>query len=157
MSRRVYAASAIIEARPADVYHVLADYRESHPQIVPPEFLRDLEVEEGGYGAGTVIRYRTVVFGIEQKCRAVISEPEPGRVLRETVSPTDFVTTFTVTPVDNGNRTHLEIATTWQKARNAREAFEQFFYPYIMSRMYRKELRIIASFMARTYPTNTMV
>lgn len=90
----------VIDARPEEIYAVLADYHYGHPQIVPKEYLRDLGVEAGGYGAGTIIRYRTRAFGVERGSRTVVSEPEPDRVLVET----SIVTTFTLTPVNDGTR-----------------------------------------------------
>ena len=56
MSKSRFEASAIIDARPEEIYGILADYRDQHPRIVPAEYLRGLEVEAGGYGAGTIIR-----------------------------------------------------------------------------------------------------
>lgn len=42
-----------------------------------------------------------------------VSEPLPGRILAETDRASGAVTTFTVTPQDNGARAHVEIATEW--------------------------------------------
>jgi hypothetical protein len=42
--------SAIIHAPAARVYDILADYRQHHPRIVPPEYFRKIEVVEGGVG-----------------------------------------------------------------------------------------------------------
>ncbi len=68
---------------PADrVYAIIADYRNGHPHILPKQF-RNLTVEQGGVGAGTIIRFEVRVFGQTQHFRAVVSEPEPGRVLVE--------------------------------------------------------------------------
>lgn len=48
-------AAAILDARPEDVYATSADYQHGHPNILPKESLYDLQVERGGYGAGTII------------------------------------------------------------------------------------------------------
>ncbi|HEX4207367.1 MAG TPA: SRPBCC family protein [Ktedonobacteraceae bacterium] len=154
MPRTSYAASAVIEARPEELYRVLADYRNEHPRVIPAQFLHDLQVEEGGYGAGTIIRYRTRSFGVERPARARVSEPEPGRVLQETITTSPhMITTFTLTPIDEGQRTRLQIATSWEPARNMREKLEQLLYPYVMSRMYHAELRLINHFMRRVAST----
>jgi hypothetical protein len=48
---------------PADrAYRILADYRTHHPHILPPAFT-SFAVEEGGIGAGTVIRFSTRLGG----------------------------------------------------------------------------------------------
>ena len=52
-----------------------------HPQILPKPPFVSLEVEKGGIGAGTVIRIAMRVLGRLQTFGAVITEPEPGRVL----------------------------------------------------------------------------
>jgi hypothetical protein len=43
-----------------------------------------MDVERGGVGAGTVIRFRLRVFRRTRDFRAEITEPTPGRVLVET-------------------------------------------------------------------------
>jgi hypothetical protein len=54
-------ASADVRAPAEKVYAILADYRHGHPQIVPRPPFGLLEVEQGGYGAGTVIRFQKFV------------------------------------------------------------------------------------------------
>src|SRR3954470_15498093 len=82
---------------PADrVYELIANYRTGHPRIVPPKYFQNLIVERGGRGAGTVIAYDMKLFGKVRTSRASITEPEPGRVLVETVEDQGIVTTFTV-------------------------------------------------------------
>ena len=96
--RHFITASAIIPARRERVYSILANYKEGHPRILPRQF-RELIVEQGGTGAGTVIRFQMSVFGKKQTFRAAITEPEPGRVLVETdLDANGAVTTFIVDP-----------------------------------------------------------
>jgi hypothetical protein len=144
MRKTRFEASAVIDARAEEIYGILADYRNEHPRIVPAEYLRGLEVEAGGYGAGTIIRYRTRAFGVERAARAVVTEPEPGRILVETTP--DYVTTFTVTPVADGQQADVSIATEWQPARNLMGKLEQAMYPLVMKPMYNKELVLIAKY-----------
>jgi hypothetical protein len=96
-----YAAQRHIDAPAEVVYHCLADYREHHrPEgFLPPAF-SDFELLEGGVGAGTRASWSTTVGGQKRHMTAVITEPEPGRVLLETA--TGVVTTFTVTPSGAG-------------------------------------------------------
>src|SRR5947209_7837439 len=107
-------AAAVLDARPEEVYATIADYHHGHPNILPKETLYDLQVEQGGYGAGTVIRFKTKALGVVQSFHQRVSEPEPGRVLveQDIDSAQNVRTTFTVNPVENGQRSHVEIATT---------------------------------------------
>ena len=146
MSQTRFETSAVINARPEEIYAILADYRNGHPHIVPKEYFRNLEVEVGGYGAGTIIRYHTRVFGVERPAHAVVSEPEPGRVLVESEMTSSIVTTFIVTPINDGRQARVQIASEWKPSRNILTALEQAFYPMIMRRMYPKELSLIAAF-----------
>ncbi|HKJ03542.1 MAG TPA: SRPBCC family protein, partial [Longimicrobiales bacterium] len=103
---------------PADqVYDILADYHTGHPQILPARVFRDLRVETGGQGAGTVIKFGMKSFGTVRWARAEVDEPEPGRVLRERVlddldqlDPEGIVTTFTVDRVE-AHRSEVTIET----------------------------------------------
>ena len=94
-------AERVIEAPAEVVYHLISDYAEHHragPEgFLPPAFT-DLVVERGGVGAGTAIRFTSVLGGRPQTVSATISEPQPGRVLVE--SSPGLETTFTVEPVD---------------------------------------------------------
>ena len=91
-------ASAVIPARRERVYSILANYKDGHPRILPRQF-RDLIVEQGGNGTGTIIRFQMSLLGKKQTLRAAITEPEPGRVLVETyLDSNGAVTTFIVDP-----------------------------------------------------------
>ena len=88
--------SAVIPARRDRVYALIANYHDGHPRIIPKQF-SGMVVEQGGIGAGTVIRFQVSVFGRKQTFRAAITEPEPGRVLVETdLDANGAITTFTV-------------------------------------------------------------
>lgn len=96
-----YAAERHIDAPAEVVYHCIADYREHHrPGGFLPDAFADFELHEGGVGAGTRASWSTTVGGQKRRMTAVISEPEPGRVLVETGA--GVVTTFTVTPSGSG-------------------------------------------------------
>jgi hypothetical protein len=93
-------------AAPAEVvYHCLADYRAHHRVaggFLPPAFT-DLQVLEGGVGAGTVIQFWTRIGGRTATRVQEVTEPEPGRVLKESGSGEG--STFTVEP--HGDRLSL--------------------------------------------------
>ena len=95
---RVEARASVGAAAP-DVYRMIADYRAGHTRIIPARYFRNLEVEKGGYGAGTLIRYDLLAFGTTYHARARVTEPEPGRVLVETDLEKGAVTSFTVDPL----------------------------------------------------------
>lgn len=94
--KHIISASAVIPARRERVYSLIANYQDGHPRILPKQF-SNLTVEQGGIGAGTVIRFQMSFFGKKQNFRGVVSEPEPGRVLVETYED-GAVTSFIVDP-----------------------------------------------------------
>ena len=91
--------SAEVAAAASDVYPMIADYRNGHTRIVPAKYFRNLEVVEGGYGEGTLIRYDLLAMGTTHHARARVTEPEPGRVLVETDLDKGAVTHFIVDPL----------------------------------------------------------
>ncbi len=94
--KHIISASAVIPARRERVYSLIANYQDGHPRILPKQF-SNLIVEQGGIGAGTVIRFQMSFFGKKQNFRGVVTEPEPGRVLVETYED-GAVTSFIVDP-----------------------------------------------------------
>lgn len=132
-------ASARVGA-PADVvYNIIADYRSGHPHILPRQYFEWLEVEQGGRGEGTVIRFQMRVLGQTRVLRAVVSEPEPGRVLVETDTSGDGpVTTFTVEPEESGS--HVTFSTELTSAGGPLGVLERFVLRRILRRIYRREL-----------------
>src|SRR6476659_6721192 len=78
--RHTVSASAVIPARRERIYSLISNYKDGHQRILPKQFT-SLQVEEGGVGAGTVIRFQMSLLGRKQTFRAAVTEPEPGRVL----------------------------------------------------------------------------
>jgi uncharacterized protein YndB with AHSA1/START domain len=142
------AAEAPIAA-PADrVYRILVDYRLHHPNILPPAF-SDVTVEEGGVGAGTVIRYKITAGGRTRSYRMRVSEPDPGHILLETDDASSLATTFTVTP--EGDNSRVAIETTWQGAAGFGGLMERFFAPRVLKGLYADELARLDRY-ARDHP-----
>jgi hypothetical protein len=140
-------ASARIAAAPARVYEVLADYRQGHRHILPKRF-SDLTVERGGFGAGTIIRFRLRLGGGRQTFRAAITEPDPGRVLAETnLEGRVAVTTFTVTAEGAGEMSHVTIATELPVRSGMLGAIERFLTTQALQPLYREQLQRLAAFM----------
>lgn len=140
------AETRVLPAPPPLVYRIFADYRTSHPAILPARWLSDLVVEEGGVGDGTVIRFTLRVPGVTRTVRATITEPEPGRVLAETDVETGAVTTFTVDP-EGGDHARVTIATEWTQPGLA-GWIQRWFAPPLLRRMYREELANVERYAA---------
>jgi uncharacterized protein YndB with AHSA1/START domain len=127
-------------AAPADrLYRIIADYERHHPHILPPQ-VTDLIVEEGGVGAGTIIRFNVTLAGSTRTNRARIEEPEPGRVLVEQDLESDLATTFTVTPAGTGARVRIE--TAWTPS-GLRGFIEKLMAPPMLRRVYLAELALL--------------
>ena len=136
-------AAAIINARAEDVYATIADYRHGHPNILPPKSLYDLEVEQGGYGAGTIIRFKCRLLGVEQSFRQHVTEPEPGHILveRDIDTVQDESSTFTVTPVEQGQKSRFEILTTVNPSPSLKGLVERIILPIFLSPVLRDEIQ----------------
>jgi hypothetical protein len=148
LTRHRVTASACIPAAPRRVYNVLADYRNAHRHILPPRF-SDLTVERGGFGAGTIIRFRLRVAGRRQTYRVAVTEPEPGRILAETnLEGKVAVTTFTVTPDGPGEMSKVTIATELPVRSGLLGAIERFLTTKMLQPLYREELRRLAAFVS---------
>lgn len=135
-------ASARIEAPPDRLYDLIADYRHGHPRILPRPPFVSLEVEEGGYGEGTVISVKMRVAGSTQTFRATVTEPRPGRVLVET-SDTGYVTTFTVEPEPGGGAARVTIHSELTPRRGVLGAIERWTAPRMLPRVFARELELL--------------
>ena len=142
-------STKVIGARPEKVYAILADYRVNHPAILPKPYFTELKVEQGGQGAGTIVRVRMKVMGTEFTYRQIISEPEPGRVLKETDDTAGMTTTFTVDPLNGGQHSHVTIATDAAVKSGLPGWLERLFNPFVMRRIYQKELQQLAQYVGR--------
>jgi hypothetical protein len=140
MKPQIATASKIINAPAEKVYNLIADYRNGHPRILPKQYFLSLDVEEGGYGAGTIIQFQMRLLGRTQSFRALIAEPEPGRVLVETDIKSGLVTTFMVVRAWDDQHARLIISTEL-KGRNA---LEGFLAKIMLEKVYRQELELVA-------------
>ena len=140
----VVRASARIQAAPERVYAIIADYRNGHPHILPKQF-RGLTVEQGGAGAGTIIRFEMKAFGTTQRFRASVSEPAPGRVLVETnLEGNDAVTTFTVDPGPSEGTADVVISTEAGSRSGLAGAIERLLSRRYLRSVYARELALLA-------------
>lgn len=144
MTTHQFSASALIQAPAQDVYAIIADYHHGHPRIIPKPPFASLEVEEGGTGAGTVIQVGMRVLGQLQTIRAVVTEPEPGRVLVE-ANDNGYVTTFTVEPREEGQHAYVTIGTEMNGRSGILGALERWFVTRLMRPTFVKELEQLAA------------
>ena len=135
--------SKVVAAPPVVVHQVLSDYHAHHANILPKPEFESLAVEKGGVGAGTVIVVGMKVMGARSRLRMSVTEPHPGRVLREEDKENGVVTTFTLTPMDKGRQTRVEIATEWTRKPGFRGWVESKMNPRVASRLYRRQLDLI--------------
>jgi hypothetical protein len=145
--------SAIIEAPAQRVYAILADYRDGHPRILPQPPFHSYELESGGQGAGTIIRFTMTALGKTQAFRGIVSEPEPGRVLVESYFDSRTVTTFTVDPVGGDNQARVTFATELEVRGGFLGSLERFLITRFLRRTYRRELQQLAAVASRSHQT----
>lgn len=142
--KHIISASAIIPARRDRVYSLLANYKDGHPRILPRQFT-NLTVEQGGVGAGTVIRFQMSVFGRKQTFRAAITEPDPGRMLVETdLDANGAVTTFTVSPSSAPADSNVTISTELPVRTGFPGKIERVLSTLFLRPIYVKELQNLA-------------
>lgn len=142
--RHFITASAVIPARRERIYSILANYKDGHSRILPRQF-RELIVEKGGTGAGTVIRFQMRVFGKTQTFRAAVTEPEPGRVLVETGLDTNgAVTTFIVDPGTAPADSRVTISTELAVRSGFAGFLEKRLSTMLLRPIYVKELANLA-------------
>jgi hypothetical protein len=125
--KHIVSASATIPARRERVYSLIANYNDGHPRILPRQFT-SLVVEQGGVGAGTIIR-----------------EPDPGRVLVETdLDANGAVTTFTVNRGAAPADSHVTISTELRMRSGVLGKIERTLSTLLLRPMYVQELENLA-------------
>jgi hypothetical protein len=142
--KHIISASATIPARRERVYSLIANYKDGHPRILPRQFT-GLVVEQGGVGTGTIIRFQMSVLGKKQTFRAVITEPDPGRILAETyLDANGAVTTFTVNPGTAPADSHVTISTELRVRSGVLGRIERTLSTLLLRPMYVQELENLA-------------
>jgi uncharacterized protein YndB with AHSA1/START domain len=151
MERYTIAESALIPAPPERVYAILADYEVGHPSILPRPPFTSVRVERGGYGAGTEFVIGMRVMGREQFFHGTISEPEPGRVLVETVRENGAMTSFTVEP--EGSQSRVTIAVNLPLRPGLGGRIERWMSGRMFHPVLRRELAQLAELAAAGAPS----
>jgi len=133
-------ASRRVDAPAETAYAIIANYREHHPKILPPQF-GDFEVLEGGVGEGTVIRFSMTIKGRKNFGTMHIAEPEPGRLLVESDPESGLVTEFHVDPLSGGS---CEVTfKTYGRRIGQVPRFMGRFVEWSVASVYRRALRPI--------------
>ncbi len=139
-------ASAVIEARPEVIWDVIRDYHVGHPAILPKPYFQTLKILKGGVGEGTETHLTMKVFGRTFEYHHRISEPDPGRVLKETEVNTGQYSKFTLEPLDNGKQTRVTITTEQPASPGLVGFFERLTAPGIQRRIFEQELVLLAEY-----------
>ena len=137
-------AEGPVPAPPAEVYAFLTDYRH-RPEILPANY-QDYRVEEGGFGAGTLVAYRFKAGPRERDYRVRAETPD-GSTLVERDQGSTLVTTWRVSPAAGGSTVRVE--TEWQGASGVGGFFERTFAPKGLSRIYDSVLASFAGYVER--------
>ena len=140
MKSQTPAATRVIEVPPEIIYNIIADYRRLHWLILPKGYFLSRAVEEGGFGAGTVVNFAMRILGQTQSFHSLITEPEPGRLLVETDMKSGIATSFHIVPMEQEGQTRVTISTEL-KGRNF---VEGWLAKAILQKIYRQELELLA-------------
>lgn len=145
MAKHNMSASALVSAPARKVYDLIADYRDGHPRILPKPYFVSLHVEQGGYGAGTVINFEMQLMGRKKSFHSTITEPEPGHTLVETDMNTGAVTTFRVDPRSDGQEAFVTITTTTTVPNGLLGKLQGWLTTRLLRPIYEKELAQLAA------------
>jgi len=145
MAKHSLSASKLISSPAQRIYGLIADYRNGHPRILPKPYFVSLSVEQGGYGAGTVINFQMQLMGRIQLFHSTITEPDPGHILVETDMNTGAVTTFTVEPRLEGQEAFVTITTTTNVPDGIVGKIQGWLTSQLLRPIYLKELDQLAA------------
>ena len=145
MAQVVAQTERLVAASPRHVRAFLVDYQDNRPRILPPEYFRDYRVEQGGDGAGTVISYRLRAGGRERAYRMRVEEPTEGGPLLERDTGSSLVTTWTLSPVAEGEQTMMGLTSRWEGASGIGGFFERMFAPRALRRIYGEMLERLSA------------
>jgi hypothetical protein len=134
MAQVVTKATRQIDATPDAVFDAIADYRETRPAILPPQF-ENYEVRAGGQGAGTTVHWLLRATSKRTRDCLIDVSAEGARQLVEHDANSSMVTTWTVTPVGTA-ASRVDVETTWQGAGGVAGFFERTFAPLGLRRIY---------------------
>ena len=91
--------------------------------------------------------FKARVLGVEQSFHQRVSEPEPGRILveQDIDSIQNVTTIFKVIPVEQGQKSHVEITTKMNPSPGLKGFVERVVVSIFNPPIYRKELKLLES------------
>lgn len=127
-------AQRTVDAEMEHVWVLLCDYHAVRPRILTAHFA-DYAVRSGGHGAGSVIEHVLRVGRRERRYCSSVEEPAPGRQLRERDHHSRLLSTWTLAPGGDGERTVVRLAvelrdpdiTGWLARRRASRALRRIY------------------------------
>lgn len=143
--------SAVIDARPEDIYAVIRDYNVGHRAILPKPYFTGMDIEKGGVGAGTIVLVHMEVFGNKRTFRHVVSEPEPNRLLVEQDENLGVTSQFLVEPI-NVEQSRVTIIADARPQPGFVGIMERLMNPPIMRRIFKEELQNLADYLREDHP-----
>jgi hypothetical protein len=120
-----------------------------HQAIVPKPYFSELTVEQGGQGAGTIIRFTATVFGKTDHYHQLVTEPEPGRVLVETDIETGQYSKFTLEPLNDGTQTRVTISVEFPQSPGILGVVDKLLKPMVSRWLFRQELRNLEAYVLK--------
>lgn len=145
MPEYTFQVARVIRAPAAKLHAIIADYRVGHPSILPRPPFGALDVEAGGFGDGTVIRFDLKLMGQWHTTRARITEPQPGRRLDETDLAGNFVTSYLFETL-GATETRITIRTVARiRAWGPFGWIEGAITPRILKPIYERELDLLTA------------
>lgn len=145
-------ASKQINQPASKIYGAIADYQKHHPNFLPRNYFKKLEIESGGVGAGTIFKADMDVYGNKSTLRMKVTEPQPGRVIQETDLASGLFTTFTVEPL-GAAQSNVTITTQWQQPAGLKGWLQSKVQAFFMGRIYKEELDLLANYLEKIVTT----
>ena len=145
-------ASKQINQPASKIYGAIADYQKHHPNFLPRNYFKKLEIESGGVGAGTIFKADMDVYGNKSTLRMHVTEPQPGRVIQETDLASGLFTTFTVEPL-GAAQSKVTITTQWQQPAGLKGGLQSKVQAFFMGRIYKEELDLLTNYLEKIVTT----
>ncbi len=75
----------------------------------------------------------------------LVAEPSKGEVLTESDQGSSLITTWTLTPSANNQRTRVQLSSAWEGGKGIGGFFERTFAPMGLRRIYKEMLGRLAA------------
>ena len=145
-------AQRVVHGSTQQVRSALADYRAVRPKILTEQY-REYEVRAGGQGAGSQVHWKLAATQKRVRDQLVeVTQPtgaEDDWSLVESDRNSSMVTTWTVSPAENGTST-VRVHTTWDGAGGIGGFFERMFAPPGLRRIHDGVLTNLDSVLSNT-------